>query len=71
MIAFEAIRNGFNNEEFFLEYLPTISLENNCCVGAEAIDSLAAAVRSSVADDFHSLNRKYAAFGSCDVLDHR
>jgi len=37
MIDFEAIRNGFNNEEFFLEYLPTISLENNRCIGAEAL----------------------------------
>jgi sensor c-di-GMP phosphodiesterase-like protein len=37
MIDFEAIRSGLNNGEFFLEYLPTISLDDGHCVGAEAL----------------------------------
>jgi sensor c-di-GMP phosphodiesterase-like protein len=37
VIDFEAIRDGFSNGEFFLEYLPTISLETNSCIGAEAL----------------------------------
>ncbi len=31
------IRSGLKNGEFFLEYLPTISLETDRCVGAEAL----------------------------------
>ena len=37
MIALEAIVKGFEGREFFLEYLPVISLENGRCVGAEAL----------------------------------
>jgi len=37
MINYEVISNGFNSGEFFLEYLPTMSLENNGCLGAEAL----------------------------------
>lgn len=37
MINLSDIRNGLENGEFFLEYLPTISLKNNRCVGAEAL----------------------------------
>ena len=37
MINLNDIRAGLENGEFFLEYLPTISLKNNHCVGAEAL----------------------------------
>ena len=37
MIDFDAIRAGLNGGEFFLEYLPTISLDDGHCVGAEAL----------------------------------
>jgi len=37
MIAFEAIRNGFNNEEFFSNIYRLFRSKNNCCVGAEAL----------------------------------
>jgi sensor c-di-GMP phosphodiesterase-like protein len=37
MISLDEIRSGLKNGEFFLEYLPTISLENHCCIGAEAL----------------------------------
>ncbi len=31
------IRNGLSKDEFFLEYLPTISLADGRCIGAEAL----------------------------------
>ena len=37
MIDQAAIREGMIREEFFLEYLPTISLTDGRCVGAEAL----------------------------------
>ncbi len=37
MIDPDAIREGLSREEFFLEYLPTISLADGRCVGAEAL----------------------------------
>ena len=37
MIDLNDIRAGLDNDEFFLEYLPIISLKNNQCVGAEAL----------------------------------
>lgn len=52
MIDFEAVRIGFNREEFFLEYLPIISLENNCCLGAEALIRWRRASEVVLPDDF-------------------
>jgi sensor c-di-GMP phosphodiesterase-like protein len=37
MIDQDAIREGMIRDEFFLEYLPTISLTDGRCVGAEAL----------------------------------
>lgn len=37
MITPNDIRDGLNRGEFFLEYLPTVSLEDGHCVGAEAL----------------------------------
>src|SRR6266536_263836 len=37
MFDLRVIRDGLTNGEFFLEYLPTWLLENNRCVGAEAL----------------------------------
>jgi sensor c-di-GMP phosphodiesterase-like protein len=37
MIDLEMIREGLDRNEFFLEYLPIVSLEPECCVGAEAL----------------------------------
>jgi sensor c-di-GMP phosphodiesterase-like protein len=37
MINIDTIRAGLIQGEFFLEYLPTISLIDGCCVGAEAL----------------------------------
>lgn len=37
MIDLVAIREGLARGEFFLEYLPTISLSNGRCIGAEAL----------------------------------
>jgi len=37
MIGFDAIRDGLDKGEFFLEYLPTVSLADGRCVGAEAL----------------------------------
>jgi sensor c-di-GMP phosphodiesterase-like protein len=37
MIDQAAIREGMSRDEFFLEYLPTISLTDGRCVGAEAL----------------------------------
>src|SRR4051812_1130709 len=37
MINLETIRAGFTNGEFFLEYLPTVSLTDRRCIGAEAL----------------------------------
>jgi sensor c-di-GMP phosphodiesterase-like protein len=36
-ITQEMIRDGLTKNEFFLEYLPTVSLETGCCTGAEAL----------------------------------
>ena len=36
-IDLKTIEAGLNNGEFFLEYLPTISLEDMRCIGAEAL----------------------------------
>ena len=36
-INLDSIRAALDNNEFFLEYLPTISLKNNRCVGAETL----------------------------------
>ena len=33
----EQIRTALENKEFYLEYMPTIDLSNNRCVGAEAL----------------------------------
>jgi len=37
MISVDAIRDGLDNGEFFLEYLPTVSLADGRCTGAEAL----------------------------------
>jgi len=37
MFSFDEIRTALDNEEFFLEYIPTISLADNRCVGGEAL----------------------------------
>jgi sensor c-di-GMP phosphodiesterase-like protein len=37
MITVDAIRAGLAGGEFFLEYLPTVSLADGRCVGAEAL----------------------------------
>jgi EAL domain-containing protein (putative c-di-GMP-specific phosphodiesterase class I) len=37
VIDVDAIHAGLTGGEFFLEYLPTFSLETECCVGAEAL----------------------------------
>lgn len=37
MKTIEQIRAGFENNEFFLEYMPILSLRDNRCVGAEAL----------------------------------
>jgi hypothetical protein len=37
MIDQAAIHEGMSRDEFFLEYLPTISLRDGKCVGAEAL----------------------------------
>ncbi len=37
MISADAIRDGLVQGEFFLEYLPTVSLAEGRCVGAEAL----------------------------------
>src|SRR4249920_2965802 len=37
MISADAIQDGLVQGEFFLEYLPTISLADGRCVGAEAL----------------------------------
>ena len=37
MISADAIRDGLVQGEFFLEYLPTVSLADGRCVGAEAL----------------------------------
>ena len=37
MIRFEAIRDGLEQGEFFLEYLPIVSLADGRCTGAEAL----------------------------------
>jgi len=37
VITLDAIQAGLTQGEFFLEYLPTVSLADNRCVGAEAL----------------------------------
>jgi sensor c-di-GMP phosphodiesterase-like protein len=37
MISVDAIRDGLVQDEFFLEYLPTVSLADGRCTGAEAL----------------------------------
>ena len=37
MIDIGAIEDGFRNREFYLEYMPTVSLTTGACVGAEAL----------------------------------
>src|SRR3954453_20494464 len=37
MIDLAAMREGLARGEFFLEYLPTISLADGSCIGAEAL----------------------------------
>src|SRR5262245_4087783 len=37
MITIDTIREGLQHREFFLEYMPTISLADGRCVGAEAL----------------------------------
>jgi EAL domain-containing protein (putative c-di-GMP-specific phosphodiesterase class I) len=37
VITLDAIRSGLSQGEFFLEYLPTVSLAEGRCVGAEAL----------------------------------
>ncbi|HMJ83656.1 MAG TPA: EAL domain-containing protein, partial [Vicinamibacterales bacterium] len=37
MISLDTIRDGLAQGEFFLEYLPTVTLADGRCVGAEAL----------------------------------
>jgi sensor c-di-GMP phosphodiesterase-like protein len=37
MIDLEMVRAGLDNDEFFLEYLPILSIDRQCCDGAEAL----------------------------------
>jgi sensor c-di-GMP phosphodiesterase-like protein len=37
MITLDALRTGLAQEEFFLEYLPIVSLVDGSCTGAEAL----------------------------------
>lgn len=37
MIDFNVIKTALENGELFLEYLPTVSIEHNRCIGAEAL----------------------------------
>lgn len=37
MKTLEQIKAGLNNAEFFMVYMPTISLDDNQCIGAEAL----------------------------------
>src|SRR6516164_1700038 len=37
MISVDAIQEGLSRGEFFLEYLPTVNLADERCVGAEAL----------------------------------
>jgi sensor c-di-GMP phosphodiesterase-like protein len=37
MISFDAIKDGLSQGEFFLEYLPIVSLADGQCTGAEAL----------------------------------
>lgn len=37
MFSIDEIRTALDNQEFFLEYMPTISLADKRCVGAEAL----------------------------------
>ena len=37
MISVDAVRDGLVQGEFFLEYLPTVTLDDHRCVGAEAL----------------------------------
>ena len=37
MKTLEQIKTGLTNSEFYMEYMPTVSLDDNRCVGAEAL----------------------------------
>jgi EAL domain-containing protein (putative c-di-GMP-specific phosphodiesterase class I) len=37
MIDYQAVEEGFARDEFFLEYMPTVSLVDGRCVGTEAL----------------------------------
>ncbi len=37
MKTLDQIRDAYENSEFYLEYLPTLSLSNGTCIGAEAL----------------------------------
>jgi EAL domain-containing protein (putative c-di-GMP-specific phosphodiesterase class I) len=37
MIDIQAVRHGLDHDEFFLEYLPIVCVERQCCDGAEAL----------------------------------
>ena len=52
MINLEEIRAGLNQGEFFLEYLPTISLSDGGCIGAEALIRWRRATGIVQPDDF-------------------
>jgi sensor c-di-GMP phosphodiesterase-like protein len=52
MIDLAAIRDGLDRGEFFLEYMPAISLADDRCVGAEALIRWRRATRVVQADDF-------------------
>lgn len=63
MKTLEQIKAGLNNDEFFMVYMPTISLEDNQCVGAEALIRWQCGDELIPPDDFISIVEDTAVSG--------